>query len=127
MQMISDYSLIIILWLIAILLIVLSIKVLNNFKSKDENNKDKKETLFFKVSIPFIILISSMDSSLSMKIDIEQKMLDSSIDSYTEEGFKIMSEDGDIDACQIPNSVIYLDNKGKITTEEDTYSVRLCI
>lgn len=121
-----NYTLIIVLWMIAFGMIALSFFALNNFNKKDISNKDRKETYFFKIAISTIIIVASLDSSLSMKSNIDKKLLNASINDYLDEGFIIIDTKSNEERCQIPNSVIYLDNKGNITTEEK-YSVKLCI
>lgn len=106
-------------------LIAFSAFSLSKLHLKDKNEKDKKETLFFKIAIPCIILISSIDGSLLIKKNIDKKIFEESVNSYIEEGFSIISNE-DVGACQIPNSVIYLDDKGKTTTKDES-SVMLCI
>ena len=125
MQMIENYFLIIILWVIAMFLIAFSAFSLSKLHLKDKNEKDKKETLFFKIAIPCIILISSIDGSLLIKKNVDKKIFKESVNAYIKEGFNIISNE-DVGACQIPNSVIYLDNKGKTSTKDES-SVMLCI
>lgn len=124
MKIISDYYLIFLLWFFCLLLITLTFYLYNKTESIDDTKRDKKDIAFFQIAIVSVLLIASFDSSIYIKKHIDDNLLNDSINSYLNEGFIVIDDNEKI--CNIPNSVIYLNDKGKETTEND-YVVKLCI
>lgn len=124
MKIISDYYLIFLLWFFCLLLITLTFYLYNKTESIYDTKRDKKDIAFFQIAIFSVLLIASFDSSIYIKKHIDDNLLNDSINSYLNEGFIVIDDNEKI--CNIPNSVIYLNDKGKETTEND-YVVKLCI
>ena len=59
-----------------------------------------------------------------MKNHIDNKLLINAINKYEKEGFHLINNKNYY--CQIPNSIIYLDHKGKEVTK-DNYYKKMCI
>jgi hypothetical protein len=123
MKIISDYYLIFLLWFFCLLLITLTFYLYNKTESIYDTKRDKKDIAFFQIAIVSVLLIASFDSSIYIKKHIDDNLLNDSINSYLNEGFIVIDDEK---VCNIPNSVIYLNDKGKETTEND-YVVKLCI
>lgn len=124
MKMMFDYYLVFLLWFFSLFLFALTFYLYNKTKSIDETKRDKKDIAFFQIAIISVLLIASFDSSIYMKKHIDDNLLNDSINSYLNEGFIVIDDNEKV--CNIPNSVIYLNDKGKETTEND-YVVKLCI
>jgi len=123
MKMMFDYYLVFLLWFFSLFLFALTFYLYNKTKSIDDTKRDKKDIAFFQIAIVSVLLIASFDSSIYIKKHIDDNLLNDSINSYLNEGFIVIDDEK---VCNIPNSVIYLNDKGKETTEND-YVVKLCI
>lgn len=123
MHLISDYFLIILAWIFSLFVVYFSFRFLNKKNAKNDT-QEKKDIKFFKISIFSIVLFGIFDSSLYMKKNIDQKLLNNVIVLYETEGFHIITNENDY--CQIPNSIIYLNHKGEEVTKNN-YSKKMCI
>lgn len=125
MQIIFDYKISFLTFIIAVFFISLS----SYYLRKRFQNKDKidiRESRFFQVSIVVVLLFGFFESLPIFIESANKDLLNESIENYKEEGFKVIDGNNFEEKCDIENSIIFLDKKGN-EVDKDKSVVSLCI